>query len=400
MKLNIPNQIIIFSFIADAITTIAITEGHSFYRYSLIYRLVIEIYLIFYFIRYFPRYHQYITLIILLTGAYLIGGSFYYYNYSNADLLGSFIVFNKTIYFILIILFFMDHVNDPKFINRIQKYVKIFFTINNCIIIISFLFGFDYFSSYSSLYDGESSRFGYKGLIPTQNEITGVYLFGLYIFFRDKFIYQKENSFLLISTIICTLLIGTKGGIIALITVGGYYLFKYKIKNTLFIGMPILIIIFSYFTSQLKYLWKHYYYFYDYFIFHSDVSLFSFLLSGRNLKFKEMLAKLSGNYQNVEGNWSAINTIFGGADLTWVNSEMDIVDGFILHGLFFVPYLIFLFRVFIKYDKSFDNKVMFFIFISIASFGGHLLFSAVIPMYFCFYIFTFKQNNYYTSKMI
>ena len=300
-------------------------------------------------------------------------------NFESSSIMQSFIIYNKVIYILFLIIFFIDYSPYTEFISSIKKYFDIFFIINNTIIIFSFLFSIDYFLSYSLQYP----RFGYKGLIPAANEVTGVYFFGLCLYFRDRIKFGNKQSFLFYSTILSALLTGTKGAWISVILISSYYLIKYHRKYLLFIIIPSFTSIIV-FTGISSFIWKEYLSYFHWFIFKSDMNLFSVLISGRDRLIMETIDELTGNLPYI-------NFIFGGADLSWIYTETDIVDLYLLLGIFILPLLFTIYKIFLINDQSIDNKIMFLFFLLLSAAGGHLLTSAIIPVYLLIYIFTYPN---------
>ena len=93
----------------------------------------------------------------------------------------------------------------------------------------------------------------------------------------------------------------------------------------------------------------------------------------------------------LTGNLPYINFIFGGADLSWIYTETDIVDLYLLLGIFILPLLFTIYKIFLINDQSIDNKIMFLFFLLLSAAGGHLLTSAIIPVYLLIYIFTYPN---------
>lgn len=377
--------LIVLFVVFDAANSIFVKIGDVFYRFSVFYRAFLEVCLILYFLKQ-RSFRKIYALFFALFLSFSIGLFFFSQSEKGVDLIESFIIVNKYLFLLpLSMLFIYSYENYGEiFVEGLKKFVDFFFVTNNALIILGAIFGIRLLSSYSSE-SVETIRWGYKGIIPAQNEASGVYFFGLLYYFRSYFAFEERKSLLLmVATCIAALLTGTKGAIIATLVLGTYYLYRYRRKRLFWVYVPIGTLMFFFVVVQLwdilqagilaffVYGWN-------------NNSWITFALTGRDIKIAEAFA-------NVWQHWMVINYIFGGTDLSIVDTETDIIDGFLLLGLMFVLFLNYYRKLFFWLDHSSDNIVAFLLFFLLAATAGHLIYSAIVPTYMLAYVFTYATK--------
>lgn len=382
MNYNFVKWFIVLSFFFDALNSIFQYLHLPFDRVSVFYRAVFEFSILLIFIN-SRQFGKYYLLIVYLAITFLLSYLFIIYHGGDAFSFEALVILNKYFYFIVLSLLFIKYENQESFIEFINNVFRYFLIINSLLIVIGFLFNIELFSSY---FKTSSDRFGYKGLIPTQNETTGVYLFGLAYIYRRYFMEKKESVWVIFIITLAAILIGTKGIWISVPIIVSFYAIKYKTKTTLLITIPSLIVILGIWGIWIwDNLYNNYLSYFKYFIERSDLSWYSIMLSRRDLKIIES-AEYVNNY------WSIWNYLFGGSNLSITNTETDLVDGYLIFGLNFFVYLFYYFGFFFRYDKSLDNFLVFLLFLLLSFTGGHMIQSAIIPLYYLLYVFTFKTK--------
>jgi hypothetical protein len=295
-----------------------------------------------------------------------------------------FIILNKYFYFIILSILFIYYSKSYEFTEFIGRAFKYYIIFNSVIILLGFLFDLDIFSSY---YKIAADRFGYKGLIPAQNEATGVHFWGLAFFYRQYFLQKNESIYNVLIVTFASLLIGTKGIWISVVFFIGYYLLRYRTRRTIFIGIPaLIIIILTLGISLWDTIYNRYLYYFIYFIERSDVSWYTILLSGRDIK-------TAISFEYIKEHWTIWNYIFGGVNLNVANSETDLMDGYFLLGINFIIYLAYYFILYFRYDRSIDNTMIFVLYIILSFSGGHMIYSAIVPLFYLMYIFSYRAQE-------
>ena len=380
MNLKIIKWGIILSLVFDALNTVLQYYDLPFDRASVFFKAFFEIIIIVLFI-YNRKFGKYYLMIIYFGITFFISYLLFVLMEGDVFNLEPFIILNKYLYFIILSFLFIQYSENEKFVNFISNVFKYYLLFNSAFIILGLLFNIELFSSYFKL---ASQRFGYKGLIPAQNEATGVYFWGLAFFYRRYFVEKSENIWNLIFVTFASLLIGTKGIWISVLFFMAYYLLKYKTRKTVLIGIPSLIAVISIYGIRIwDTLYNDYLYYFIHFIERTDMSWYTILLSGRDVK-------TAISFEYIKDHWTIWNYIFGGVNLSIANSETDLVDGYFSLGINFILYLIYYFSLLFKFDKSMDNVLIFLLYTVLSFTGGHMIYSAIVPLFYLMYIFSYR----------
>jgi hypothetical protein len=379
--------IIIWSFIiADLLSGLLFNLGFSFYRLGLPLKSATVLLVLLYYLGQLSRptilsiYWIMATLCLL----WVIGSLTSYYKNPGFDYGYSFVVLNRYFFFLILSCIFFDLARNDSFEEKCKKIFESFFILNNALIFIGVIFNLDMLSTYDPEGTIEGQRFGYKGLIRGGNDVAGVYIFGVGYFFREKFKYGLDKGLLLTSTCLAALLMGTKATLIAVPLISLYYLVRYRIR--LFLGMVIpSILLIAFFVSR----------YWDYVKENylsttidriQNLSLLTYLMTNRN----EFLIR---HFKYIASDWMFINHLAGDA---FLYSETDFFDLYFFFGLLgMVVYFYFYVSVFFRIDKSLDNLYFFLVLMAIAFTAGHIIQSAVVPIFFLLYVFSAKRIETY-----
>ncbi|HUC79799.1 MAG TPA: hypothetical protein VMR70_02750 [Flavisolibacter sp.] len=290
-------------------------------------------------------------------------------------------VFSRYMLFFAIMPMFLLHVENEKFVNRCQQIFELFLYANCVAIIVGYIFNISFFSSYNPKAEETllDARFGYKGLLYGINETTGVFFLAFAHVYRELFLFRKKKYLLLATLILASLLTGTKGCIIALVLVSSYYLFRYQkalffsivipavIAGTIFL---IQIDFVEQVTAFLNIFWG------DDFSTTPFGAVLTLLMTGRNIY-------IYNNWLYMLENWSVLNFLFGDGLLY---SETDLMDLYYCFGLGTIAYLWGYTRLTFFRQKQFDLIFIFIFLLLLAFTGGHIIRSAVFPVFFCLYL--------------
>ncbi len=371
---------IVLSFIFDGLNSVAQGLGSESARYSIFIRAIIEIYILVFFAR-DKRFTKQYIIIICFGMFFFISNMVIIINKGNNFQFESFVILNKYLFFIVLSMVFLDREHDKSFKERIKQLLTYYMLFNSLLIIVAFAFDIKLFASY----DGNQNRFGYKGLIPAQNETTGVYFFGLAFLFRQYFRFNHGSGVILLICSFAALLIGTKGCWISLILISGYHLVKYRPKLSFGIILPIASVFFIFYGIPfLLYLYNNYLTYFIHFVEKSGQPWYYIALSGRNIKSELAFAKIGEE-------WTMINYVLGGTNLKLINTETDFIDGYFLLGIGFIFYIIYYARMFLRtYDN--DTIFLFFVYMILAATGGHLIYSAIVPLFLLMYSFSSENG--------
>jgi hypothetical protein len=397
MKSHFIFLLLLLIVVGDMLTCLAYNLNWTFWNYGFFIKTPIELFFFIYLIGKNKNASFFYFIIVLLFFWLLASISTYLYTDGfiefkegvkcildmkdgNKMYLESFIVFNRYIFFFLVISILFRYKDDAIFIKKCRGLFESFFIINGFFIILGCFFSLDIFASYH-FKDSESEtfRFGYKGLLYGINEVTGVYLLGIAYVYNELFARKRKVWLLLIIIVSSIFLTGAKGGIIGLVILTFYFMARYRFKIFCFTLIPIAFVLLIYisqinFVEDLRNLLNV--------GLNDDVSKTDFglaitlLMSGRNLFIYH-------NWFYMISHWSISNYFFGNGLLY---SETDFFDLFYFFGFGSLLYLYYYSKVFFKFDLSPDSKYVFFILMFIAFTGGHIIRSGVVPVFLCLYL--------------
>jgi O-antigen ligase like membrane protein len=327
-------------------------------------------------------YHSIYTSIAILVLFWLVGFFSSLISNPNFDPVESIVVLNRYLFFLIVACAFIDWSKKVSFENDCKKILDVFFTINNTLIFIGLIFKIKMFSTYDPYGEyGEGWRFGYKGLIWGQNGVAAIYTLGMGFFFRECFKYKNPKTILLITTCLAALFIGTKATWFTFILIGGYYLYVYKIKTLIIVILPVLmgfIYAFILYWSDIKEKYFN-------FIVHQyeNNDFYSFWTSNRN-------SLLTTAINHVSYDWNYLNFIVGDA-ISYV--EMDFFDLYFYFGISGIIYMLIYTKIFFIKDRSQSNKYFFLVWMAMAFVAGHLINSAVVPIFYLLYIYSATEEK-------
>lgn len=367
---------LVIFFISDALTKILDI------KISIYSRVLFEFLFIIYLIKYLNyKKYKYLTILILLFSTMFIG-LFILIIHGNTfptfSIMFQFSVFNKMIFIFLIFLF----LSDLKKI-YIEKLIKIFtylILINSIIIILSYIGDIKVFSSY-----GESGRFGYSGIINATNEASYFIIIGLSLLYY-QFRFLNKNTIKFIFVLLSTFVVGTKAVYMFLILLFLFdFIYFFRIKKTFYLIFTIFLIFYFFLSEIILALEDNFQYILS---FYDRLSLFSFLISSRDILFQTRFDLLTHS-------WTDLNIIFGGSDLKAYYFEMDMIDVFVIFGLpFGFLYFYLYFNAF--YIQHTFAKFIVLVLFGLAMLGGHFFGSAVNALYLVLFVLYIKKMEFIT----
>jgi hypothetical protein len=372
--------------IADLLTGFLLNVGADFFRIGLLVKITTEFIVLIYYVVHIKNVtilSMYIALIILFL-IWVIGSINSFFNNPLFDYPYSFLVLNRYFFLFIMSCLFFHLAEDDSFDVKCQRIFETFFMANNLLIFLGVIFHINFFSTYNplGLVPLSEQRFGYKGLISGGNDVAGLYIIGVAYFFRKKFVYEEGGHLLLVATVVSAMFTGTKATFIAVLAIGLYYVFRYRIK--LFFGFMI-----PFFVSVLVYG----YYKWDFIreeLLHSLIQKLSsspltYLMSGRN-------DFIVHHFKYIGEKWNVMNHLVGDG---FLYSETDFLDLYFFFGIIgLILYMYLYARIFFSVDRSFDNLYVFIVLMGIAFTAGHIIQSAVVPLFVLLYIFSIKKLSY------
>lgn len=388
MNVRIAILLIYLLFFFDAITTVGFNMSWPFWRFSLVFRSITEayIFLVFFHVK-AVRYSFLLFFLALLF--YTVGFVLLSLNVKDLSFIDGFSQVNKYFFVFFLGNFFITYEHDSVFIRNMEKAIVVFFLVNNAAILLGFTFNITMFASY--LYDRTNAsaddiiRFGYKGFINAQNETTGIYFFGLAYFFRRYFRYGNKHLFMLLFTVVASLLTGTKGCWGSLLLISGYYVLRYGRAKFVYPLLAIVIGSLSFLViSNWDYIWEKYLFGFQYILTREEINWVSFLTSGR-----DEIVGIAFRY--IQENWTPLNYFFGGSDNIHLSTETDFLDGYFLIGASFLVFIIYYFSIIFYKERSGESLFLMLLMILISATGGHLISSSIVPIFYLIFVFTSRN---------
>ena len=394
MKAGLLVVCIVAIVLGDVFTSFAFNLGLPFYNFGAVIKTPIEFICLILLYKYNKFNSLYIILGILLV-CWLIGFSVTYINYggirdasyglefegempNSNPFFTSFNILSKYFLFFALMPMFLLHENNPSFVGYCRKIFEGFQYANTIAIIIGFIFGIQFFSSYNAQGNlATEARFGYKGLLYGVNETTGIFFLGIAYAYRELFVHKKNKIVLLLLLLGSSFLTGTKGAILASALLTGYYLFTYKRNLFYAVSVPTVAGL-IWFVIQYDVFQKLAPLFNIYFNQSEKSTLSTFLtffMTGRN-------DYIYYNWLYMESHWNILNYLFGDGVLY---SETDLLDLYYFFGIGAIIYLA-VYTILIFYRKLPDLGVVYSIFLLIAFTGGHVIRSGVFPVFLCLFL--------------
>lgn len=299
---------------------------------------------------------------------------------------GSIYYLDRYLFIFLFTLMIYSRKDSYAIVKKSLWYIEIILLSNATLILVSFLFGLDFFKSY---YD--SSRFGYDGLFNKPNEASIVYTIYLIYIYYNVFVNKTQKLIKFIFIICITLLIGTKS---ILLFLSMLFIFHFllvfkgnKLLKPVILSLTITILLF--FLTIVKYVFS----LSEFWSAIDEDNIITLLLS-----YRDFLVLKNIEYINL--NWSAVNYFIGGTFYTkqFALSQMDGVDLFLFFGAFgTLAYCLLLGKILIRRNFIF-NGLIIIVFIC-AFLGGGLLTSAM-AMILLFSVSFILNKNYQISQNV
>lgn len=386
MKASYIYKLLIVIIIGDVLSTVMYNLKFSFFNVGALLKTPIELVLLMVGALYLKRYQLTYWGIALLSACWLAGISVTLFtietfryeeaNFLNDEDMGnafltSFSVLNRYFIFFSFAPFVDYFKNEKNFASNLRTLFEGFIIINSIAIFTGFIFKINFFSSYNPQGFDQELRFGYKGLLNGINEITGVYFLAIAHFYREIFYYKRKKWGVFILVVGAALLTGTKGCILAFILLTAYFTFRYRLKLFLWIIVPLILVGISYLSLD----------FVDQVILLANVylptdSLITIIMTKRDLYIVE-------NFHYMLKNWSFLNFIFGDGVLY---SETDLIDLYYCFGIGALLYLLCYLKLVFKIDQSRDVKYVVLLLLLMAFTGGHIIRTAVFPIFFLLFL--------------
>ncbi|HTJ52721.1 MAG TPA: hypothetical protein VL443_24865 [Cyclobacteriaceae bacterium] len=372
--------------IADLLTGFLFNVGADFFRIGLLVKITTEFIVLGYYIVHVKNVtilSMFIAMIILFS-IWIIGSLNSFFNNPLFSYPYSFLVLNRYFFLFIMSCLFFHLAEDSSFDVRCKRIFEAFFIVNNILIFLGVIFHINFFSTYNpfGLIPLSEQRFGYKGLISGGNDVAGLYIIGVAYFFRKKFVYEEGGYLLLIATVLSAMFTGTKATFIAVLAIGLYYMFRYRIKLFFGVMVPLFSFILVYGYYRWDYIKEK---LLDSLIQKLNSNPLTYLMSGRN-------DFIIHHFKYIGEKWNLMNHLVGDG---FLYSETDFLDLYFFFGIIgLILYMYLYARIFFSVDRSLDNLYVFVVLMGIAFTAGHIIQSAVVPLFVLLYVFSIKRLHY------
>ena len=395
MKPNLVVGCLGLMILGDVLTSFAFNLNLPFYNFGALIKVPIELLFIGLIVRYRKFHYLYLVLLGLFL-FWLVGYTRTYINFGGVrdssygidfedtenqgnPILASCTILSRYFLFLTLMPMALIHSENERFIKSIKRIFEIFLYANSAAIVLGFLFKINFFSSYNSqnLDLPYQTRFGYKGLLYGINEVTGVYFVGIAYAYREIFVFKQRKFYLLLLLLLGATLTGTKGCLLAEVILTVYFFFQYR-RRLFYIFIGPLLLGFIIYVVQVNLIGELSSLLNLYLTLDDATPLSAFLtffMTGRNFYISE-------NWIYMATHWNFLNYIFGDGVLY---SETDFFDLYYFFGVGLLIYLYAYCRL-IFYRKQPNVTHIFFFLMIIAITGGHIIRSAVFPIFFCLYL--------------
>ena len=384
---------ILLLFLADGANSLLESIGAPFYRISIIFRSIALVYFLWIVLP--SNLGRRLGKIILLfyaifsIGTFSALGMFTEYNFPE-----NFSLVNKFLFFFICWVTFTTIFKRKKDREQLFKVFELIIWIEVITVLLGFILEIDVLSSYGN------RRFGYKGLIPAQNEVSGFFLIAFF-YYLAKVNYLGKDLLKLIVVTIAGLITGTKVMLalpLVLTLQMFYWLSRSKVNaKYVYIGIALALLLGAaafYWESILVRLAPTLNY-YAYRIANEDYSPFVIVgSSGRLILIEKFIAEYLPRY-------NLLNILFGGQDLTSFSTETDVIDVFARFGIigslaFYILYLKLLVR---DVSRVYIVRFLFaIIWLGVSTVAGHLVFSAINGGYLAILLMAFSTMESYQNS--
>ncbi len=295
---------------------------------------------------------------------------------------------------------FSLYFNTPAERSKLFRVYEILTLIQVFVILCAFTFDIKLFASYIPKGEGLSAdvrRFGYQGLVPSQNEVAAYFIVAFFYFFL-KFRSQPGfvNFITLVATTAAGVLTGTKVTLVLpafLLLFFAYVFIKSRSRNfrylMLLAGLLLLSVGGWVALRSQSYILDRIEPTLSYYAYRMEQNPFSPLL---NILIAPRVNKASTLINNYLPEFNLINYLFGGVDLTQYSSETDLLDIFArLGAIGGLAYYILYLRLLLYPEERVSLIRLSFValWLGVSATAGHIAFTAINGPYLAILVLAF-----------
>ena len=380
-------------FVADGSVVVLSAFNADFYRVSLVLRTLLELYIIFFFLNNGAGTLGRKSLVVVLTLFTIVcaGSAFFVISGNELNPVETFVAFNKYIFIFVAYPFVMTVFTKSRLtFQRLCRVYELIIYLNSAAVLAGLIFNIGLFRSY--IMTESDNRFGYKGLIYAQNEASLFYMIAL--FYAIYLYHTKGNKALLLLTIFCNYVLGTKAGLIFPTLICLSYLLV--IRKSLMLKVAaltsvccVILCLFIFDIDAILFQFPVYRYFH---YFYTRSGIWTMLFSNRDVFIQD-------RFWPIVDNWTWVNWLCGGTNIDTNAIEMDFHDTFLLMGI--VGSVIYVWNYlrlfFIKGNVRFAVVFGFYYFL-VAGLGGHVFYSSMNVVYLCILLLKLREMTLFDNR--
>lgn len=376
--------LLVLMFLSDGATSILRNLNSGFYQVSVFVRIIVQAYFLVLLLR-ISRGLRAWRIMLFLYGVYFLGaiaGLTSLYSPAEYEFFENFKDVNKLAFFFICWETYRLYFKTIAAQEQLFKVFEILLLVQSLLIIVSFAFNLDIFAAYYIPGEG-IRRFGYQGLIPAQNEISGFFLIAFF-YFLNKLVYLRKGILEILLTTLAGLLTGTKVTLILPIVLFVYILLWFLRTRIPKTYLALIILFFlaglmalmakDYIVERITPTISYFRWQIEHGTLDSELAVF---LTGRDYKVRLFLSDILPKY-------NLLNYLFGGYDRAVYSLEMDVFEVFATFGLIGgVTFYCFYLRVLLSSGGKIDfNQGLFLlVWLGVSATAGHLVFSAINGSY-------------------
>ena len=385
---------IILMFVADGFNAYLKASGAQFFRVSIFVRLAAEFFFLWLLSR--KRQSQYIFAVLLFFfGIFALGTLAALPTYSEYAVFGNFAMINKMLFVFICWETFRRYFSTPRQRRRLFSLFEAIILIQAGVIILSTIFHWDVFQSYGP----DHSRFGYKGLMPAQNETAAFFVIAFF-YYLWKISHLRRGILPLVITTVAALATGTRVTLIPaalLVLYSAYHVARRRVRVVHLRLLAMLLVVGAAGWVRREQLLASLEGSIEYFAYHIPLGAAQSEFSQPVLFFLgARLSKTGGFLSESLARFNWVNYLVGGQDLVRHTFESDLGDVFFRLGLIggFAFWLLYL-RVLSGGLRGRPLRYLFtVVWLCVAVVAGHLVFSAVNGAYLAILLLAFNSTEY------
>jgi len=377
--------LVVAMFVGDGLNAIMINLGWVDFRISVVARLVAEGYFLVLLAREL-RHWRLFALMASLFVIFVLGSLAAMPSYSDYALVDNFVMINKMLFVFICWHTFRRYFEEPKDRALLFRLFEGVILVQSAVVMLSFAFNWEIFAPY------RGARFGYAGLIPAQNEVSGFFVIAFF-YYLATLAHSGRGEVGILITVVAGLMTGTRMllalPLIFLLWIAPRMVGRRVRKSQALaaVGMLFLLVVGWLARDYLYSRVERSVTYFQYFVESRGMSPWLVLLGTRLIAV--------GNFVNAHlPRFGVANYLLGGHDLTQGSTETDLVDvlirlGVIGAAVFGVAYVRLLWHA--EARRASTHAWFVLVWLGLAVVSGHAVFSAINGGYLAILLLAFAS---------